>query len=42
MNYLDLFAGIGGFAFGAHFAKMKFENHLCSEIDYYCQNCASG
>jgi DNA (cytosine-5)-methyltransferase 1 len=37
MDYLDLFSGIGGFAYGAWLAGMKFENHLASEIDPYCQ-----
>jgi len=35
MNYLDLFHGIGGFALGAHWAGMKFENHFCSDIEPY-------
>jgi DNA (cytosine-5)-methyltransferase 1 len=34
-NYLDLFHGIGGFALGAYWAGMKFENHLCSDIEKY-------
>ena len=37
MNYLDLFHGIGGFALGAYWAGMKFENHFCSDIEPYCQ-----
>jgi len=37
MNYIDLFHGIGGFALGAHWAGMKFENHFCSDIEPYCQ-----
>lgn len=37
MNYLDLFHGIGGFALGAYWAGMKFKNHLCSDIEPYCQ-----
>jgi DNA (cytosine-5)-methyltransferase 1 len=37
MNYLDLFHGIGGFAYGAHLAGMKFERHYCSDIEPYCQ-----
>jgi predicted DNA-binding protein YlxM (UPF0122 family) len=37
MNYLDLFSGIGGFAYGAYLAGMKFDNHLCSDIETYCQ-----
>ena len=37
MNYLDLFHGIGGFALGAHWAGMKFENHYCSDIEPYTQ-----
>ncbi len=36
MNYLDLFSGIGGFALGAYWAGMKFDNHYASEIDPYC------
>lgn len=36
MNYLDLFSGIGGFAYGAYLAGMKFDNHYFSEIDPYC------
>lgn len=35
MNYLDLFSGIGGFALGAYWAGMKFENHYYSEIEKY-------
>ena len=35
MNYLDLFHGIGGFALGAYWAGMKFENHYCSDIEPY-------
>lgn len=37
MNYLDLFHGIGGFALGAYWAGMKFENHYCSDIEPWCQ-----
>jgi DNA (cytosine-5)-methyltransferase 1 len=37
MNYLDLFHGIGGFALGAYWAGMKFENHYCSDIETYAQ-----
>ena len=37
MNYLDLFHGIGGFALGAYWAGMKFENHFCSDIEPYTQ-----
>ena len=37
MNYLDLFHGIGGFAYGAYLAGMKFENHYCSDIEPYTQ-----
>ena len=37
INYLDLFHGIGGFALGAYWAGMKFENHFCSDIETYCQ-----
>lgn len=35
-NYIDLFAGIGGFALGAHMAGMKFKEHFASEIDPFC------
>ena len=35
MDYLDLFAGIGGFALGAYWAGMRFENHYFSEVDDY-------
>jgi DNA (cytosine-5)-methyltransferase 1 len=35
MNYLDLFSGIGGFALGAYWAGMKFDNHLCSDVEKY-------
>lgn len=35
MNYLDLFHGIGGFALGAYWAGMKFDNHFCSDIEKY-------
>jgi len=38
MNYIDLFHGIGGFALGAYWAGMKFENHFCSDIEPYAQN----
>ena len=36
MNYLDLFAGIGGFALGAYNAGWRFERHYFSEIDPWC------
>lgn len=36
-NYIDLFHGIGGFALGAYWAGMKFENHFCSDIEPYAQ-----
>lgn len=36
LNFLDLFSGIGGFALGAYWAGMKFNNHFYSEIDKYC------
>jgi DNA (cytosine-5)-methyltransferase 1 len=36
LNYIDLFSGIGGFALGAYWAGMKFENHYFSEVDKYC------
>ena len=35
MNYIDLFSGIGGFALGAYWAGMRFENHYCSDIEPY-------
>ena len=35
MNYLDLFSGIGGFALGAYWAGMRFENHYFSEVEPY-------
>ena len=33
--YLDLFSGIGGFALGAYWAGMRFDEHYFSEIDNY-------
>ena len=36
-NYIDLFHGIGGFAYGAWLAGIKFENHFCSDIESYTQ-----
>ena len=36
-NYIDLFHGIGGFALGASWAGMKFNNHFCSDIEPYAQ-----
>jgi DNA (cytosine-5)-methyltransferase 1 len=33
--YLDLFAGIGGFALGAYMAGIEFGGHYFSEIDNY-------
>ena len=36
INYIDLFSGIGGFAYGAWLAGMKFDNHFASEINEYC------
>ena len=35
LNYLDLFSGIGGFALGAYWAGMKFDNHYFSEVEPY-------
>ena len=35
MKYLDLFAGIGGFALGAYWAGWRFEEHYFSEVDKY-------
>jgi len=34
-NYLDLFSGIGGFAYGAYLAGVKFDKHFFSEIEPY-------
>ena len=36
MYYLDLFAGIGGFALGAYNAGWRFDRHYFSEIDPWC------
>jgi DNA (cytosine-5)-methyltransferase 1 len=33
--YLDLFAGIGGFALGARWAGLRFDGHYFSEVDDY-------
>jgi DNA (cytosine-5)-methyltransferase 1 len=33
--YLDLFSGIGGFALGAFWAGIKFDDHYFSEVDKY-------
>jgi DNA (cytosine-5)-methyltransferase 1 len=33
--YLDLFAGIGGFALGANWAGIQFDGHYFSEVDEY-------
>jgi hypothetical protein len=33
--YLDLFAGIGGFALGAVYAGIKFDKYYFSEVDGY-------
>ncbi|GMO64490.1 MAG: hypothetical protein Ta2A_12080 [Treponemataceae bacterium] len=35
MIFIDLFSGIGGFAYGAWLAGMKFEAHYYSEVDDY-------
>jgi len=35
LNYLDLFSGIGGFALGAYWAGMRFDEHYFSEVDEY-------
>lgn len=35
MNYIDLFSGIGGFALGAYWAGMRFENHFFSDIEKF-------
>lgn len=34
-HFLDLFAGIGGFALGAHWAGLRFDQHYYSEIEPY-------
>jgi DNA (cytosine-5)-methyltransferase 1 len=39
INYLDLFAGIGGFALGLQAAGFKFKNHYFSEIDKKAVEC---
>ncbi|MDR1127571.1 MAG: DNA cytosine methyltransferase [Treponema sp.] len=36
--YLDLFAGIGGFALGAWLAGVRFDGHYFSEIDKYASS----
>lgn len=33
--YLDLFSGIGGFALGAYWAGLRFNDHYFSEVDDY-------
>jgi DNA (cytosine-5)-methyltransferase 1 len=33
--YLDLFSGIGGFALGAFWAGIRFDDHYFSEVDKY-------
>lgn len=33
--FLDLFAGIGGFALGAYWAGLRFDEHYYSEVDKY-------
>lgn len=33
--FLDLFAGIGGFALGAYWAGLRFDRHYFSEVDDY-------
>lgn len=35
MFFLDLFAGIGGFALGAEWAGLQFDGHYFSEVDPY-------
>jgi DNA (cytosine-5)-methyltransferase 1 len=35
LNYLDLFSGIGGFAYACRLADIRFANHYFSEIDPY-------
>jgi len=34
-GYIDLFSGIGGFALGAFWAGLRFNNHYFSEVDDY-------
>jgi DNA (cytosine-5)-methyltransferase 1 len=34
-HFLDLFSGIGGFALGAYWAGLRFDNHYYSEVDKY-------
>jgi len=34
-SFLDLFAGIGGFALGAYWAGLRFDEHYYSEVDKY-------
>jgi|SRR3989339_1773612 len=34
-HFLDLFSGIGGFALGAYWAGLRFDNHYFSEVDDY-------
>lgn len=36
MNYIDLFSGIGGFALGAYWVGVRFDEHYFSEVDSYC------
>jgi len=33
--FLDLFAGIGGFALAAYWAGLRFDKHYFSEVDEY-------
>ena len=35
LYYLDLFSGIGGFAYGLYLAGLRFQDHFFSEIDNY-------
>jgi DNA (cytosine-5)-methyltransferase 1 len=34
--YLDLFSGIGGFALGAEWCGIEFDEHYFSEVNSYC------
>lgn len=36
LHYIDLFSGIGGFALGAYWARIRFDKHYFSEVDKYC------
>jgi DNA-cytosine methyltransferase len=38
MNYLDAWAGIGGFALGAYWAGVRFDRYYFSETDKYAES----